>query len=43
MAKKRSDPIIDCFVETDSSFGTGRKANMSIVLSILIPIFGLLS
>ena len=39
MMKNNAVPIRDCFVETDSSLGTGMKANMSILFRILRNIF----
>jgi len=33
-------PISDCLVETESSFGTGIKANISIFLSIRRKMLG---
>lgn len=40
--KKIIDPIIDCFVETESSLGTGINENMSMILRIRIAKLGCL-
>lgn len=37
--KKSAVPIRDCLVETDSSFGTGMKANISTLFKILMQMF----
>lgn len=40
MMKNTAVPMRDCFVETDSSLGTGMKAKISILFKILRQMFG---